>query len=72
MYSVKVEKILPAYRNAGMYVKKKYGCLDISDVIYYMEKEFSLDSRIASNFDRDHYFDFKSEKDYVAFLLRWL
>ena len=68
MYSIAVNNFHRAYRNAGIYVKKKYSCSDINDIISYMEREFSITSRSKN---QDHHFDFKSEKEFTMFLLKW-
>jgi hypothetical protein len=74
-YSVLVDTFLDSYRNAGIYVKNKYGCKTLDEIIEAMEKEFNLRSRTEKVWkygqSHDHYFDFKNKNDYLLFLLRW-
>jgi len=73
-HRVLVKTFSCAYRNAGIFVKKKYGCGDIIETNKNMEIEFNLKSFTVETNDsllRDHYFEFTHEKDFTMFILKW-
>ena len=71
-YRVLVKKFHSAYRNAGMAMKKKYHCSEMSEIIEKIETECNLKSiTVDKGYERDHYFEFPSEQHYTMFAIKW-
>jgi hypothetical protein len=71
-HRVLVNTFHSAYRNAGMAMKKKYHCSDLSEIIEKIETECNLKSVIdGTGYESNHYFEFPTEQHYTMFALKW-
>jgi hypothetical protein len=71
-YKILVKQHVSAYKNAGRYIRKTFGCNSYDEIFQQMETEFNLKSTVPNSWEQDaHCLEFTKEEDMIMFLLRW-